>query len=255
MIPDQDDRLLEEAIRCAVGSEIVHFEAAAWIRRHPEEIAILESRKSSSATGRNRLWSCWRQIMDTRAVKIAASAAVAASIAVIAIIWIAGGGSHQPVSPPAVTPVMPESPSNGNVAIKSPTTNKSPAQEKLQTTSLVERSLEQCVNDAGVIVVAVPLDSSPAEPNVKGDLPEVWIRWQVIRILKGKLADQIIAARSPTGLKEFVGKEWVIMLSPEFPEFPFAGCYSIKVEPEVRAILSKAPKAEPKQKTQAKTSL
>ena len=106
---------------------------------------------------------------------------------------------------------------------------------------LRERSLEQRVADAQVIVVATALDSAPAPPKRLGDLPEVLIRFQVTRVLKGNLAAKVITTRTPTAAAEFIGKEWVIMLSPEYMagKHQFADCNWIKAEPEVKAILSK----------------
>src|SRR3712207_2995442 len=78
------------------------------------------------------------------------------------------------------------------------------------------RSLEQCVAEAQVIVAATALDSAPAPPNRPGDLPENLIRFRVARVLKGKLAAEVITTRTPTGPEEFIGKAWVVMLSPEY---------------------------------------
>lgn len=110
--------------------------------------------------------------------------------------------------------------------------------------SLRERSLEQCVGDAEVIVVATALNSAPVPPKSPGDVPEVAIRFKVTRVLKGKLDQQIITTQTPTAAVEFIGKEWVIMLSPEFiaGKHSYAECRWIKDEPEVAAILSKAKK-------------
>ena len=43
-----------------------------------------------------------------------------------------------------------------------------------------------------------------------------YVRWQVTRILKGDLDDEILLARTPTGIEEFLGKEWILMLSPGY---------------------------------------
>ncbi len=118
-----------------------------------------------------------------------------------------------------------------HVAVQSPPTNKE---------SLMEGSLEQSVAGAQVILVATALDSAPAPPRRPGDLPESLIRFQVKRVLKGKLADKVISTRTPTAAAEFIGKEWVIMLSPEYMagKNSYANCLTIKVEPSVKAILS-----------------
>jgi len=93
MTHEQDDRLLEETIRRAVRAPDVRFDAAGWLKKHREEVAILESRKLTTATEVNSRWRTWRTIMRTRSVKIAASATVAAGIAIAVIIWATSGGS------------------------------------------------------------------------------------------------------------------------------------------------------------------
>jgi hypothetical protein len=103
-----------------------------------------------------------------------------------------------------------------------------------------ERSLEQRVADAQVIVVATALDSAPAPAKGPGDLPEVLIRFQVRRVLKGNLAGKALTTRTPTAAAGFIGKDWVIMLSPEYMagQHEFADCNWINDEPDVMAILS-----------------
>jgi len=94
---------------------------------------------------------------------------------------------------------------------------------------------------AQVIVVATALDSAPAPVTRPGDLPENLIRFQVACVLKGKLADKFITTRTPTAAGEFIGKQWVLLLSPEFMagKHQYADCNWIKAEAEVKAILSK----------------
>jgi hypothetical protein len=96
------------------------------------------------------------------------------------------------------------------------------------------------VADAQVIVVATALDSAPAPPMRPGELPEVLIRFRVMRVLKGKLAEKVITTRTPTAADEFIGQEWVLLLSPEYMagKHLFADCNWIKAESEVKAILS-----------------
>jgi hypothetical protein len=109
---------------------------------------------------------------------------------------------------------------------------------------LHRKSIDQSVAEAQVIVVATALDSAPAPPKVRGDLPENFIRFRVQRVLKGKLDPEIITTRTPTAAAEFIGRDWIVMLSPEYMagNHFFAGCYTIKLEPEVKAILAKGPK-------------
>lgn len=93
MNADQNDRLLDETIRRAVGSETARFDSAAWMKKHREEVAILRSRKSTTAPENNYRWRTWRTIMGARTLKIAMPAAAVAAIAIIAIIWAVGGGT------------------------------------------------------------------------------------------------------------------------------------------------------------------
>ena len=148
------------------------------------------------------------------------------------------------VAPPESAHVAaPVSPSKaGGVALQPPPRSKGAATEGREM--LRERSLEQRVADAQVIVVATALNSAPAPAKRPGDLPEVLIRFQVTRVLKGNLTDKVITTRTPTAAAEFIGKEWVIMLSPEYMagKHQFADCNWIKAEPEVKAILAKEKK-------------
>jgi hypothetical protein len=132
-------------------------------------------------------------------------------------------------------------PPTSAVAVPLPPTSKESLMEGVGERVLRERSLEQRVADAQVIVVATALDSTPAPPMRPGDFPEALIRFRVTRVLKGNLAEEIIATRTPTAPDEFIGKEWVVFLSPEYMagKHQFAECHWIKAEPEVKAILSK----------------
>jgi hypothetical protein len=122
------------------------------------------------------------------------------------------------------------------------------------------RSLRECVAEAKVIVVATPLDSAPAKPKKEGDGPEVAIRFQVTRILKGELADKMITIQIPlangVSIDKIVGKEkrWILFLDADYlaGKHQCAGLYGIKLEPEVRAILSSGNKG-PLPATQAAT--
>jgi hypothetical protein len=129
--------------------------------------------------------------------------------------------------------------------------NESLAAEKLGQHRLMlrERTLEQRVAEAQVIVVATALDAAPAPVKRPGDLPENLIRFQVARLLKGKLADKVITTRTATAADEFIGKQWVILLSPEYMagKHQFADCNWIKAEAEVKEILSKVSDAGSKE--------
>lgn len=93
MNADKNDRLLDETIRRAVGSETARFDSAAWMKKYREKVAILRSRKSTTAPGDNRRWRTWRLIMGARTVKIAAPAATAAAIVIMAIVWAISGST------------------------------------------------------------------------------------------------------------------------------------------------------------------
>lgn len=97
------------------------------------------------------------------------------------------------------------------------------------------------VADAQVIVVATALDSAPAPPKQPGDLPEVLIRFQVTRVLKGEWAQKEITTRTPTAASEFIGKEWVILLSPDYMagKYQYASHINVKLEPTVKSYLGK----------------
>jgi hypothetical protein len=106
------------------------------------------------------------------------------------------------------------------------------------------KSLKQDVVEAKVIAVGVFVDSAPAKPNRPGDLPELLWRFRVVRFLKGKLDEKSITIRHPdtvgVGVHEIAGNEWVLFLSPEnlAGKHQYTGLYNIKVEPEIRAILT-----------------
>jgi hypothetical protein len=181
----------------------------------------------------------------------AASVAIAATVAAIVISRGAGGDAPRPVAPPVVAAVSPAG--DGDLAIVIPPADEPPPTELMAVYGPGE-SFAKSVRDTPVIVVAVPLDYAPAPPNAPGDGPEVFIRWKVIRIIKGQLADQIITVREASGMfEQFVGKEWIILLSPDYlaGKFPFASIGGISIEPEILAILGKAPvRVEPGQKAQ-----
>src|SRR5262249_55923917 len=96
-------------------------------------------------------------------------------------------------------------------------------------------SLEESVAKAQVIVVGTALDFAPAPPRQPGDLTEYSIRFRVTRVLKGKLADEVITTRTPTFGGEFIGKDWIVLLSPEYVagKYPYASHCSIELEPTV----------------------
>ncbi|HLU48801.1 MAG TPA: hypothetical protein VK116_11985, partial [Planctomycetota bacterium] len=70
--------------------------------------------------------------------------------------------------------------------------------------------------EAKAIVVATALDSTQAPPRRPGDLPENNIRFRVKRVIKGDLDQKEIFTRTPTAAAEFIGKDWIVVLSPDF---------------------------------------
>jgi len=120
------DKTLDETIRRAVGRESATFNAAGWMARHREEVAMLESRKSTAprSTGVSPVSrmgvppmqtlpedktfaprqdqhgrdaratkQLWRTLMNARIIKIAASAAAVVTLAVTAILWTTGNST------------------------------------------------------------------------------------------------------------------------------------------------------------------
>jgi hypothetical protein len=114
-----------------------------------------------------------------------------------------------------------------------------PRNEKVEREGL--RSFKDRVAEAQVIVVATALDSATAPPKRPGDLPEVLIRFQVKRILKGELDQEEVVTRTPTAADEFIGKDWIIMLSPDYMagKHEYASHTNIKLEPTVKSYLPK----------------
>ena len=123
---------------------------------------------------------------------------------------------------------------SADVAVQPP-----PRSEKVEREGL--GSFKDRVADAQVIVVATALDSAPAPAKRPGDLPEVLIRFQVKRVLKGELAQKEVITRTPTAADEFIGKDWVILLSPDYMagKHLYAGHINVKLEPTVKSYLPK----------------
>ncbi len=167
--------------------------------------------------------------------------------AAAAALLLAGAALLQPKSRPvesarASASASPEKPGDGSV----PTPLKGAEEEILQRGPprrlevLGRRTLAQEVADAQVIVVATALASGPAPAKRSGDLAENLVGFRVKLVLKGELADKVITTRTPTAAGEFMGKDWIILLSPDFlaGKHQYASHVSISLEPTVRAALA-----------------
>ncbi len=106
-----------------------------------------------------------------------------------------------------------------------------------QTTE--EKSLDQSVAEAQVIVVGTALDAGVWRGWRPGDSPESLIRFRVQRVLKGAIKAKEMTIRTPDAPEEYLKKDWVLILSPEFMAgmHQFADCNWIKAEAEIRDIL------------------
>jgi hypothetical protein len=187
----------------------------------------------------------WRTIMKRRYATIAVAAGTCVAGAIIALVFAnrlfenkSSDAVSQPLAtPPVVTAVPPAS--GRSAALDRAPTDERPLIDRLTI------SIQEMAAEAEVIVVATVLDSAPVQPKQPGGVAEVAICWRVTRILKGELADEIITVQIPSppvgpDVKELARREWILFLSPEFlaGKYPYAGCLSIKEEPQVRAILS-----------------
>jgi hypothetical protein len=108
-----------------------------------------------------------------------------------------------------------------------------------------ERPFAERVAEAEVIVVATLVDTTPAHPKRPGDAAERFLRFRAARVLKGRLAHGIVAIRHPSppiagGVDEIAGKEWLLLLTPEFiaGKHQYAGLWTVGLEPEVCAVLA-----------------
>ena len=192
---------------------------------------------------RTQRQTIWRTLVTPRyaAAGVAAVACVAA-IAVTAIVaHRMSGNADSDLSPHRPNPpvVAPGPSANGeSVAVK-------PGRSDAHWETSSRRSVKELVAEAEVIVVATFVDSAQAKPKRPLDAAETVMRFRVARSLKGKLDERIITIQHPSppvgaGVNEFAGKEWILLLTPEYMagKHPYAGLFTIKLEPEVRAILA-----------------
>jgi hypothetical protein len=201
-----------------------------------ERPAVENSLQGGKDTSLAKRRGPWRRI--TRPQWIGAAAAVAGLTAIVLVKQTSEPPvDERPESAHVIAPVS--SSTAGNIALEPP--DRVHVVATAEGERLAERSLEQRVALAQVIVVATALDSAPAPPQRPGELPEAGIRFRVTRVLKGNLADEVIMTRTPSAAAGFIGKEWVILLSPEYMagEHQYADCNTIDDEPEVKAILSR----------------
>jgi hypothetical protein len=122
--------------------------------------------------------------------------------------------------------------------------------ERPPTSSLIiqplrTKSNEETVAAAEVIVVATFMDSTPAKPNGPGDETEAFLRFRVVRILKGELDKKTVTVwhRFTVGrnVNDLVreGEESILVLTPEFMAgSPYGWIAPIELESEFRAILA-----------------
>ena len=189
----------------------------------------------------------WRTVMAHKYATIGVAAGVCVVAATITLVFVyrppdrpSDALAQRPATPPGEAPAQP--PSGGNVAHKPGPTDPRQANE---TRSERIAPPKERVAKAEVIVVATFVDSALAKPRRPGDAAETLMRFRVARILKGDLADEVITIQHPSppvgaGVNELAGKEWILLLTPEYMagKHPYAGLYTIKLEGEVRAILS-----------------
>jgi hypothetical protein len=149
-------------------------------------------------------------------------------------LYLRNSSPQQPVQVAA----NPSSHKAGDVAVQPPASSAGLERESRREGL---GSFKQHVADAQVIVVATALDSAPAPPKRPGDLPEVLIRFQVKRVLKGELDKKEVITRTPTAADEFIGKDWVILLSPDYMagKYQYASHINVKLEPTVKSYLPK----------------
>ena len=197
------------------------------VPERPPDAEVLARRGDSSRSANTCVPPRWRGRL-----RVFAPAAAAAALLLTVFALHLRNGSR-PTSDQAAT-------TGGPVAAGDLTDpNELPAVAK--THLLKRKTLEQSVTEAQVIVVATALGPDPAGPVVPGNPPENRIQFRVDRILKGQLVAQVIVTQTPTAANEFVGKQWVVMLSPGYVAgaHSYAGCFSIMVEADVKAIVAK----------------
>jgi hypothetical protein len=125
-------------------------------------------------------------------------------------------------------------------------TKLGPSDAKLKRAQAGMTSLEEMVDKAQVVVVATFLDAAArTAPKQPGDLSETSMRFRVARVLKGKLDNTIVTVQRPSwpGVDELAGKEWILMLTPEYiaGKHRYGALCTVEEEAKIRAMLAAKP--------------
>jgi hypothetical protein len=173
---------------------------------------------------------------------VAASLAAAVVLALGARLFLWNEASPRPTGNGSVT-IRPLPQSNTPTVGSAPAVaERAPPRDESRAAAAVSPARQ--VANAQVIVVAKALDAQPAQLRGPGDLQEYLIRYQVVRVLKGDLHDEIIFARTPTAPDGFLGKEWILLLPPDYMagKHLYAAIWNIKSEPEIASMIENRPK-------------
>lgn len=215
----------------------------------PNGAVMDQTLRSETHTQRRTIW---RTILTHgyAAACVAAVACVAAIVGTAIVAHRISGdadsslSSHRP-NPPVVTPGP--SANGASVALK-PGPSDAHFEGMSGRKSTKEQPFKEQVAEAEVIVVATFVDSAPAGSGRLAGAAETVMRFRVARVLKGKLDKKIISIQHPdapvgAGVNEIAGKEWILLLTPEYMagKRPYASLCTVELEPEVRATLSAKP--------------
>ena len=89
----EDERKLDEALRRAVGSDEVKFDAQQWMQQHPQEAALLRSWKQPTWESLRPMRAPgWRQIMHSARARIIGGTLAAAAVIIAAVVLLGGNG-------------------------------------------------------------------------------------------------------------------------------------------------------------------
>lgn len=147
------------------------------------------------------------------------------SLAMAIIVFICGCSAQKPIQTASPQP-----------APMQPTTEpKAPARWLAHSPP---KPLTAFVQESEVIVVATMLDYAVA-PN----LPSEWrVRFHVDRIIKGKIASEVVVLQMPYDPKNFPPsqKTWILLLNHEFltGTWPYGAMWNERYEDEVKGIMT-----------------